>query len=63
MSVMATKTIACDDNHGFDEMVKEFLEKKEDLVLHEHTKFGITQEIFRGNTITMYSVIFYGELG
>jgi len=68
MSVMGTKTISAVGSHSFDKMVKSFLDKKEDLILHDQTKFGITQEDYYDDehgkmTRTLYSVIFYGELG
>jgi len=63
MSCMSIKTIACTDSHTFEEDVNEFLDKKENLIIHEKTVFGITQETYRGRQVTMYSVIFYGELG
>jgi len=62
MSVMKIKAIACSDSNSFEEQVNEFLEEKEEMILHEKTIFAITTNTFRGNVYTMYSVIFFGEL-
>ena len=59
---MRIKTIANQDSDYFEEQVNEFLKEKEELILHKHTVFAVTTDIFRGKTITMYSAIFYGEL-
>ena len=59
---MRIKAIGNADSDSFTELVNEFLEENEEMILHEKTVFGITTDTFRGKTITMYSAIFYGEL-
>ena len=67
MPIMGTKTISCDDPLNFDKQVRDFLERKEGLILHEKTTFAITMNDYRNQPYeysqTIYSVIFYGELG
>jgi len=70
MSVMGIKTFSSDNKDEFDEMVNKYLSEKENLILHDHTKFEITtqcKEHYNGHHFipvlkTFYSVIFYGEL-
>lgn len=63
MTTMGTKTIAFGNKSSFDEAVARFLKKYEELVFHDKTVFAITQGTFRSKPVTMYSAIFYGELG
>jgi len=70
MSVMGIKTFSSDNKDEFDEIVNKYLSEKENLILHDHTKFEITtqyKEHYNGHYFipvlkTFYSVIFYGEL-
>jgi len=65
MSVMGIKTISVVDSPDqFDKKVSDFLEKYEDLCLHDKTVFSVTRMQTKAwPDYIVYTAIFYGELG
>jgi hypothetical protein len=67
MTVMGVKVISSDEAIDFERAVNKFLAKKENLIFHEKTVFGITRIEYSNDpyfgSAVVYSAIFYGELG